>query len=72
VTTRRSFLFLQEAGPTCLSEQDKLLVCSSNSTRTQRAGVYEILYWSRDDRTLCDSTFFRNRITVTAINTRTV
>jgi hypothetical protein len=54
---------LLEAGPTCLSEQDKLLVCSSNSTRTQRAGVYEILYWTRDDRVQCDSAFFRNRIT---------
>lgn len=57
----------QEAGPTCLSAQDKLLVCSSNSTRTQRAGVYEILYWSRDDRTFCDSAFFRHRVTVTTI-----
>ena len=38
-------------------------MCSSNSTRTQRAGVYEILYWTRDDRTQCDSAFFRNRIT---------
>lgn len=56
-------LFSQEAGPTCLSEQDKLLVCSSNSTRTQRAGVFEILYWTREDRTFCDSAFFRDRVT---------
>lgn len=61
-TTSRPALF-QEAGPTCLSEQDTLLICSSNSTRTQRAGVYEILYWSRPDRTFCDSAFFRNRVT---------
>lgn len=62
----------QEAGPTCLSQQNKLLVCSSNSTRTQRAGVYEILYWTREDRTMCDSSFFRNRVTVPGANIQTV
>ena len=34
-------------------------MCSSNSTRTQRAGVYEILYWTRDDRTQCAGLHYR-------------
>ena len=54
---------LLEIGPVCKSEFNAILPCSSNSTRTQRAGVYELAYWLRPDRDLCGSQFFRSRIT---------
>jgi hypothetical protein len=56
---------LLKAGPVCKSEAGRLLSCSSNSSRTQRAGVWEIMYWLREDRSFCSSQFFRSRFTPT-------
>lgn len=55
---------LLQAGPVCKSEAGRLLSCSSNSSRTQRAGVWEMMYWLREDRSFCDQPFFRARVTV--------
>lgn len=38
-----------------------VVACSSNSTRTQRAGVWEMGYWMRPDRSYCSYQFFRAR-----------
>ena len=54
---------LLEAGPVCFDKNNNLLSCSPNATRTQRAGVYELLYMSREDRAFCSSAFFRSRLT---------
>ena len=46
-----------------MDEDNNLLACSPNSTRTQRSGVHELLYMARDDRAFCDFPFFRSRFT---------
>lgn len=43
-----------------------MLTCSANSTRTQRAGVYEMAYAARPDRAFCSFPFFRSRMTAEA------
>lgn len=61
--TRRELL---DAGPVCLDKEGKMLTCSANSTRTQRAGVYEMAYAARPDRAFCSFPFFRSRMTAEA------
>lgn len=47
-----------------MAEDDQtILFCSPNATRTQRSGIFELLYVARDDRTFCDRDFFRMRMT---------
>jgi len=58
--TRRELL---DAGPVCLDKLGRMLTCSANSTRTQRAGVYEMAYAVRPDRAFCSFSFFRSRMT---------
>ena len=55
-TTKNALLRI---GPVCASTSGTLLSCSSNSSRTQRAGVYEMAYWMREDRAYCSHPFFR-------------
>ena len=61
--TRRELL---DAGPVCLDKRGSMLTCSASSTRTQRAGVYELNYAVRPDRAFCDFPFFRSRLTAEA------
>lgn len=61
--TRRELL---DAGPVCLDKRGSMLTCSASSTRTQRAGVYELNYAGRPDRAFCDFPFFRSRLTAEA------
>ena len=42
---------LLRVGPHCMSEDETtILFCSGNATRTQRSGLFELLYLARDDR----------------------
>lgn len=50
----------------CLDKAGAMLTCSSNSLRTQRAGVYEMAYMVRPDRAFCEFPFFRSRMTAEA------
>lgn len=61
--TRRELL---DAGPVCLDKRGDMLTCSASSTRTQRAGVYEMNYAARPDRAFCEFPFFRSRLTAEA------
>ena len=55
---------LLRVGPHCLSEDETtILFCSPNASRTQRAGIYELLFLARDDRRYCENEFFRRRMT---------
>ena len=54
---------LLEAGPTCLDADGKLLICSPNETRTQRAGIYELRHLARTDRRYCELRYARARLT---------
>lgn len=51
-----------QAGPWCFGENDKVVECDGKAQRTQRAGIFELAYWMRDDRRYCESKFFRSRI----------
>jgi len=54
---------LLEAGPFCIAESGEPAVCSSNASRTQRSGVYDLEYMARDDRLFCEFQFARERLT---------
>lgn len=53
---------LLEAGPWCLAENGNALECDGRAQRTQRAGVWEMKWWLRNDRHYCESKFFRSRV----------
>jgi hypothetical protein len=55
------------AGPWCFADDlgDTTLECDGRAQRTQRAGVYEMKHWLRNDRHFCESKFFRTRVTPT-------
>ena len=53
---------LLQAGPWCLDDDGDVLRCASGAQRTQRAGIWEMQYWLRNDRRMCESKFFRSRI----------
>jgi len=60
---------LLRVGPHCMAADDRtVLQCSPNATRTQRAGVYELQYLVREDRSYCESEFFREAMTPDAVN----
>lgn len=56
---------LLQAGPWCFGDDlgATTLECDGAAQRTQRAGVYELKHWLRDDRRFCEYNFFRSRIT---------
>lgn len=55
---------LLEAGPWCFADDSgtTALECDGRAQRTQRAGVWEMRWWLRDDRHYCESKFFRSRV----------
>ena len=53
---------LLEVGPYCVSEGGSTVYCSSNATRTQRSGLFDLKYMVRDDRHFCESQFARERL----------
>jgi hypothetical protein len=52
------------SGPWCFADDAGrvALSCSGRAQRTQRAGIHELNYWRRRDRTFCESKFFRSRV----------
>ena len=56
-------LELLEAGPFCVDEDGGVAACSSNASRTQRSGVYDLAYMAREDRRFCEEEFARQRLT---------
>ena len=55
---------LLDARPTCLNEDaTEVLKCSGKADMTQRAGIYEMARWERNDRRYCEFKFFRSRVT---------
>lgn len=54
---------LMRVGPHCKTDDGSVVFCSANSSRTQRAGIYELKYMMRDDRAYCSSQFVRERLT---------
>ena len=55
---------LLAAGAWCYADdlETRVLECDGRAQRTQRAGVFELAHWLRDDRRFCESNFFRSRI----------
>ena len=51
-----------EVGPYCVDEANETVYCSPDATRTQRAGVFDIEYMARSDRTYCELQFSRERL----------
>jgi hypothetical protein len=53
-----------KAGTWCYADDlgTEMLECDGRAQRTQRAGVYELRHWLRQDRRYCESSFFRSRI----------
>lgn len=41
---------LLEVGPFCFDDEDQVLYCSPNASRTQRSGVTDVDYMKRPDR----------------------
>ena len=54
---------LLEVGPYCVAEDATVVYCSANASRTQRAGVYDVEYMGRADRSYCELQFSRERLT---------
>lgn len=54
---------LFEAGPWCISAEDgtSLLTCAVTADRSARSGTYELQEFMREDRSYCESSFFRTR-----------
>lgn len=50
-------------GPFCESDAGKTVYCSSNATRTTRAGRSDLVYMNRPDRKFCEFQFARERLT---------
>lgn len=42
---------LLRVGPFCHDVDENVVFCSANASRTQRAGIYDLQYMQRDDRT---------------------
>ena len=60
---------LLRIGPHCMAADDRtVLQCSPNATRTQRAGVFELAYLAREDRSYCENDFFRQAMVPDAVN----
>ena len=60
---------LLRIGPHCMAADDRtVLQCSPNATRTQRAGVFELAYLAREDRSYCENDFFRQAMVPDAAN----
>lgn len=55
---------LLKAGGWCYADDlgTETLECDGRAQRTQRAGVFELKHWLRQDRRFCESSFFRARI----------
>jgi hypothetical protein len=54
---------LLSVGPFCFDDQDQVLYCSPNASRTQRSGVTDVDYIKRPDREYCEFRFARQRLT---------
>ena len=54
---------LLEVGPFCFDDEDQVLYCSPNASRTQRSGVTDVDYMKRPDREYCEFRFARARLT---------
>jgi len=58
---------LLEVGPYCMADGGGIAYCSSNASRTQRSGMYDLKYMARDDRRywcVNFSSLDRHRLTV--------
>ena len=53
---------LLRIGPFCRGVDGTILSCSANASRTQRAGVWELQYMGRGDRSYCSIEFSRTRV----------
>jgi hypothetical protein len=51
-----------KVGPYCLSEAGAIARCSPNASRTQRSGVADLAYMTREDREFCEFKFARERL----------
>ena len=60
---------LLREGPYCVSTAGAQLPCSPNATRTQRAGIHELAYLGREDRSYCSYDFVREALTPEANDT---
>jgi hypothetical protein len=58
----RDQLLREGSGPYCIAESGGKAECSSNATRTQRSGMYDLKYMVRDDRRYCEMQFARERL----------